>query len=64
MTYAPTLSRLAPPDDDGTMAFIRTDARLDRPSGRYAFVVHYASEVVDADVPWPTRTAKRVGVLD
>ena len=64
MTYAPTLSRLALPDDDGTMAFIRTDACLDRSSGRYAFVVHYASEVVDADVPWPTRAAKRVGVLD
>jgi hypothetical protein len=64
MTYAPTLSRLALPDDDGTMAFIRTDARLDRSSGRYAFVVHYASEVVDADVPWPTRTVARAGVFD
>jgi hypothetical protein len=64
MTYAPTLVRLAPPDDEGTQAFIRTDARLDRRSGRYAFVVHYASEVGDADVPWPTRTVVRAGVFD
>ena len=64
MTYAPTLVRLAPPDDEGTQAFIRTDARLDRRSGRYAFVVHYASEVVEADVPWPTRTVASAGVFD